>query len=1126
MPLYQHTSNRAELLADALAGALLASPPDDPFQPVSVCVGSRGMERWLRNRLSLAAGGLAMNLAFPFPKDALRELFPAGPDATEVDQRWAPASLAWAILHVLPGALESCATELAPIAAWLDSPRRVGGPTPAPWVTRDRWALAQELAAVIDKASLFRPHWTAAWERGQRPDGPSDWQGVLWRALRAAIPGDPLPLRLRSSPPAAGSTLHVFAVSSMPPLFVEALVNASRRRDVHVYSLVPTAEHTGADATAATLRARARRGEDVTAQLAGQSPLLTAFGRVAFDAQVTALEHDLDPADGVFVPPACGDAGTGCCALHTLQGDVLARLSRDEIDALRPSRPLREDDDSVQFHDTHGPTRQVEACREALLDLFARHPDLEPRDVLVMTPDLATYAPLVSAVFGQGYVTHHLADGWGDIGAPRIPVSIADLGIRALNPLADTLLRVVGLVQGRLTATALADLAGLDPVRRRFAFTDDDLVRVRGWLLDAGARWGADEAERVQHQNPSQREGTLAFALDRLALGVAMADDGGDDPFGVAPYDELEGDGVVTFGKLAELCGRLAHWRGALAAQPARPLSAWLDLVRAATEALGEPAAAASFLRAELEEQLDSLKKEAQPLDPVVRLDALEAMLTGRFDRPRSGDRPTTGAVTVCAMQPMRSVPFRVITLLGMDDGAFPRRPAGRGFDATLKTRMAGDQDPREEDRNLLLETLLSARSHLLVFYTGRDRQTNERRAPAVPIGELLDACDLTFLTPFPEDDGAHVTGGERRQARHALVRTHAVQPFSASGFRAGTGWPGDRPPPRFDLRARRAALALGATRTPWSGIGHPKPTGSPPKELTLSDLVQWLRKPIPQYLRKRLGLYPARGEQEVQDRETIDLDALASWALDDQLASAWVRGELKAGDDSQRLQARFLARGWLPPGEPGAAAFANARANVLAAAAPLEGWSLSRVHVSARIGDVEVSGDVPVATRGGERVLFALGPGEADKPEKLIRAWVGSLAWAVARPGESVETRTLGQHDGAGKALTLRAPKEPTKTLDALVATWRRAWSEPIRLAERTSSAYARAFDAGKDALAAAHEAWAGGYERPGESKDAEIHVIFPAPVFEPEDDGSAVHPDFHSLATGLWLPILEASR
>jgi exodeoxyribonuclease V gamma subunit len=295
---------------------------------------------------------------------------------------------------------------------------------------------------------------------------------------------------------------------------------------------------------------------------------------------------------------------------------------------------------------------------------------------------------------------------------------------------------------------------------------------------------------------------------------------------------------------------------------------------------------------------------------------------------------------------------------------------------------------------------------------------------------------------------------------------------------------------------------------------------------VTITDLVAWLRKPIQQYLRKRLGLYPSRGEQEIQDRDTIDLDALQGWALDDRLVRAWVRGELTAGDESSRLQARFLARGWLPPGEPGAAAFLDARANVLAAAGPIDGSSLSQVHVSTRIDGVEVSGDVSVADRDGERTIFALGPGDADKPEKLLRAWVGALVWASARPDSVVGTCTLGQSGGSGTIAHLAAPADPAAVLGKLVGTWRRAWSEPIRLAERTSMAYARAVRAGEDPLRRAREAWLGGFDRPGEAEDPEIQGMFPQPIYEAPEDASTVDPEFHELASDLWLPIFEAIR
>lgn len=1137
MPLHLHISNEAERLADILGSCIAASPPADPFTPATICVGSRGMERWLRNRLAQGVVGIAMHLEFPFPKQALGTIF-VGEDAkgaAAADARWAPDSLAWSVLSALPALVEdaSGSSEFLALRRWLRA-RGVEAPAEELLVTQDRWALAREIADVLDKAALFRPDWIEAWESGRVPAGPPVWQGTLWRALRTLVPGSPLPLRLGATAPLPGDPLHIFAVSSMPPLYLRALTRASAVRDVHLYSLVPTPEYVGEDATRQGLRARTRRGDDVSAAFEGQSPMLTALGRVAIDAQIVALDLDLDPGEGDFVEPGCAHLGAeDCCALHTLQRDVFRRAALTGILEDRDGRRLRADDDSLQFHDTHGPTRQVEAARDALLDLFARHPRLQPRHVLIMTPDLETYAPLVKSVFQQGHTTFHQKDGWGAVGAPKIPTAIADLGVRGLNPLAEALVRLLELVEGRLTVTRLVDFAALDPVRRKFALTDDDLALLRGWLSTAGARWGADATERARHLNPEQREYTLAFALDRLALGATLADDGESDPFGVAPFDEMEGGSVSVFGKLAEMCARVDHWRSVLGAagggrpsggRPARALSEWLGLMRSALDDVAQPANAAGFLRAEIEDHLDALTREAAPFDPDVRIDAVRALLDGRFDLPRSGDRPSTGAVTVCAMQPMRSVPFKVILLLGMDDGAFPRTPVGRGFDATLATRRVGDRDVREEDRNLLLETILSARSHLLIFFTGRDRQSNEKRAPAVPVGELLDLCDMTFSNPFLEGAG--------RQPRHALTRVHAVQPFSASGFELAGTWPAAPRPPRFDTRARDAAVALGSARETWGGIGLDCSSRTPPpSDLRLSELLMWLRKPVPQFMRKRLGVYYAEPAELLEDRELLDLDGLARWVLDDRLVKAWLRGDT----DLSETEARLRARAQLPPGDPGATAFADARQRVLAAAQPIAHARRSIVPLMVAVEGVRITGEAALAANEADSRIsvYALGPGAARKPEKLLRAWIGALAYAVHAGRRDVEGLALGE-DGE---VRLHLPSDPPAALTACIDLWRQAWSRIVPLAERTSFAYATALAAGTGvpeqeavdkALVAAGRAWRGTMDIPGEESQPELKAAFPEPIYEGERvvaDGEAdAPPSFDALARQLWFPILEA--
>ncbi|MBM4390909.1 MAG: exodeoxyribonuclease V subunit gamma, partial [Deltaproteobacteria bacterium] len=420
-----HRAARAEALAHALVAELRRAPPASPFEPLTIVVGSRGMERWLRHRLAMSEAGIAANLRFPFPAEALRESFALGPGAA-----WQPAALAWAIHEVLPGLLPS--PEFAAVRGWLarSTPgpgRREGAAT----VTRDDLALARELADVIDRAALFRPEWIEAWEAGRDAGppmhkGPPPWQAALWRALRLAIDEPPPHQALATARALPGPALHVFAVSSMPPLWLGAWQRAGAARPVHAYMLSPTPHYWGDLRTRGELRRdEQRRAAAAGVDEASPHPLLAALGRLARDMHELVVE--LDPADldvpGGFDAGEPTDAPRRACLLHWLQDDMAELRGGEELAAARVSRVVAAHDDSVRLHACHGPTRQAEVLREALLQLFERHPDLQPRHVLVMTPDVAAHAPLVQAAFAEGRAArgaHEEGDGWGPVGAPTL----------------------------------------------------------------------------------------------------------------------------------------------------------------------------------------------------------------------------------------------------------------------------------------------------------------------------------------------------------------------------------------------------------------------------------------------------------------------------------------------------------------------------------------------------------------------------------------------------------------------------------------------------------------------------------------------------------------------------------
>lgn len=1104
---YVYRGARIEALAGALAKNLFASPPKDVISPVDISVGSKGMERWLRHRLAVELG-ISANFKFPFPGQAISAVYGADPKAHAA---WTPEALAWQVLEVLPELLD---TEMfRPIARWLEREADDARPVVGAPIGRDRWSLARELADVLDRAALFRPEWTQSWDAGAAISGPTPpppWQGELWRAVRRRIAHEHPTQLILSGSVLPGEPLHVFGVSSMPPAWVSALGRAGAVRAVHLYQVTPSNEYWGDVKTPAELR---RKSNPIAAEghRVSQNPILTSLGKLSRDVVDSLLEmniEDVDVAGAFDTPEADG-------VLALLQTDVLGARSLTDIRADATDHPLDFGDDSIQFHACHGPTRQVEVLRDVLLDLFDRHPHLEPRHVVVMTPDIGLYAPLLRATLSEGY-TRRSNLAWGPAGGPAIPTHIADLGLQELNPLADVLVRALGLVDGRLTATALSDFAALGPVRHRFGFDEAALVRIRGWLAGAGARLGADAAERERLGLPVQHAFTLAFALDRLVLGVTMPDNDGVAFEGVAPFDEMEGSPVRTLGPFIELCARIERWRAAL--RRPRRVSEWASVLLDLVDALGEVSAKAGFLRSELCEGLTAWAAEANGVTLPVAVDAIAPILTKRFERGRSGDRPATGAVTVCALTPMRSVPFRVVCLIGMDDGVFPRSASPRGFDAAASHPRAGDRDPREEDRNLLLEAILAAREHLVVCYTGQDARTGKPVAPAVPVGDLLDAIDDTVCAPTGSNELGLVL------PRHVLTRNHAVQPFSAAGFESPTTSSIRTAHRRFDARMHAAATALATPRAvvpPFLTFDMEFPEATPVTTVSVDELVAWLRKPLQTLVQRRLGLHLGDYSIALTDREPLVSSALDQWDIGRKAIAAYQSGVRSL----EEATAQFAARGLIPPGAPGrlVAGAIWEKVELLASVIDVLG-APQRREIRVNIGAVRVSDAVDV--HGSEIVRLTVS--RATRPADQIEAYVNLVALLASGHTDISAARIIGVggEPAQKQQVKFTPPADPMAALKSLVDLWAAARTRPLRLVEKTSHAFAQAFlskpENLRGAVDAAAKVWKSGPNHVGEDVDSTLSLVFESQAPYESDDG--ISADFQQLSLDLWEPILNA--
>ena len=1040
---------------------------------------------------------------------------------------WLPERLAWALLEVIDAQREE--SWLAPLILHLDSaPDR-------------RFARVRQIAQLFEEYGMRRPALLQAWAAGDDGAGAPSWQPELWRCLRDQVsvpsPAERLPEaceRLRAEPGLVDTPLRfcLFGLTRLPPGYLQGLHALAAGRNAHLLLLHPSPVlwDRVREALAGGVASGARR-DDPTARLA-VNRLLASWGRDARELQLVLAAQGPVRDDG-YLDPDVGEP-----AAPTL----LARLQADiRADRRPPGAPLpgavdrrlelAPDDDSIQIHACHGRTRQVEVLREAILHRLESDPTLEPRDVIVMCPDIETFAPLIQATFGAGSATREEeAAELGRVdGAARIDlrVRLADRSLRQTNPVLGVIAKLLELPAQRLTASQVLDLADTEPVRRRFRFGDDDLARIGDWVSASAIHWGLDSEHRRAYQLDRVEGGTWRSGLRRLLLGVTLSESGQRLYERVLPVDDVDSGSIDLAGRFAEFVERLASVVGMLSVT--QPVPAWAAGLRAGADGLTAAPDWEAWQRLELERILADIEAEATLAgrSPDLALPEIRALLAQRL-----AGRPTranfrTGHLTVCTLVPMRSVPHRVVCLLGLDDGAFPRPAPRDGDNLLLDEPHVGDRDPRSEDRQLLLDAFLAAGERLLITYSGHDERTNAPLPPAVPVAELLDAIDATG----------------RGDARGRVLVEHPLQPFDRRNFVpgrvAGAG------PWSFDPISLEGAQALSGERHgPAAFLAGPLPPVDD-TALALSDLIAFVQRPVRAFLRQRLGISLASHDDEVDDALPVELDGLARWQIGQRLLDG-----ILAGIDPARCIQAEIARGTLPPGKLGVPVLTAIRDEV---------ESILR-QARARVGEAAPrSLETNLILEGGTRLTGTVS-GVRDtvlltvsysrlNPRHRLGAWVNLLALSAAHPEVPFEAITVGRgHSGRASVAHVpalgQAPEQRRQRalgeLSALADLRRRGLREPLPLPCQTAAAYAAALRGGRmdveSALKAAEKEWRSEYEWPHEDKEPEHQLVFGGqPTLEqlaaspPTDDEHGQGWDagqasrFGRYALRLWGPLLS---
>jgi exodeoxyribonuclease V gamma subunit len=1118
--------NQTDTLADAVA-AWLARHPLPVLEPEVVLVQSNGMAEWFKMQLAQQHGVCAaarVELPARFLWRTYRQVLgrQAVPRVSPLDK----IPLVWRLMRLLPQRVAE--PVFAPLARFL----RPGEP-------QRLLQLAERLADLFDQYQIYRGDWLQAWADGRavlcspgRADQPlpagQAWQAALWQAVLADLPPEALAVtraavssqalaRLQSSTPPAHAVaprVVVFGLSHMPLSMLQLLAALARHSQVLLAVSNPCRFH-WADAIDGRelLRLQRRRqplreGRDLAAlpleaMHAHAHPLLAAWGRQSRDyvRQLDAFDTTEESAARLQWPrvdlfdEAPADQGT---LLQQAQRSIRDLLPLAEHPRARlPAQQIAPHDQSIVFHSAHSLVRELEVLHDQLLERLAMavppgQPALQPRDIVVMLPDVQAAAPSIRAVFGQ----------YARTDARHIPFDIADLSARISSPLVVALQWLLQLPRQRCRLSELCDLLEVPAVAARFGLEPDAVPRLTQWMAGCGIRWGLNAPQRGSLGLQACGEHNSAwFGLRRMLLGYAS----GGQPLaaafdGIEPYDEVGGLDAELAGVLAAVLDRLLHW-WQQCQEDASP-QAWAGRLRQLLQDLflardENDRAVIDALQAALVAWLDACD-QASYAEPVPLAVAQSAWLAA-LEQPSLDQRFRAGGVTFCTLMPMRAIPFEMVCLLGMNDGDYPRRAQRSDFDLMQQPGhyRPGDRARRDDDRQLMLEALLSARRTLYISWAGHHVRDNSEQPPSVLVSQLRDYLAAGWR-------GAHDLLAERSTQ-------HPLQPFSRAYFEAGTALSTHATEWR-DAHAAAQALTGAAPLPP----PLPPFVPDPHVPLTLRHLTAFLRQPASAFFHQRLSVYFDQNESSLEDDEVFRLDGLQSYQLVQELQqpmdSDWqIRSAAQAdggpGDPGERLARMLQARlhrleraGRLPLAGLGQREAAQLQATLLPS---LLAWQAlqarypqvaERRHLHYQRGDVVLDDwldalQLPPAEPDAPPCWLVLDardladPDGRPRPDKLLPVYVRCLVAAACGVPMQAELVGRGQHLQVQPMDMVQAQA----ALDDLLDAWRAGQDSPLPLPRDTSLALAG------DKPDKAGEMYDGGFARKGEATDAYWARLYP---------------------------------
>jgi exodeoxyribonuclease V gamma subunit len=1039
-------SNRLDVLEALMEFIVEQDRLNDPFEPEMVLVQSTGMAQWLQMTLSKRFG-IAANIEFPLPASFIWDMFvrvlPEIPEQSAFNKQ----SMSWKLMTLLPAMLEQEA--FAPLCHYLADDND----------KRKLFQLASRIADLYDQYLVYRPEWLTRWEANERVediDDAQNWQAPLWKALveHTAALGQPLWHRANlyqrfiralehseQKPAGLPSRVFICGISALPPVYLQALQALGKHVDVYVLFTNPCRYYWGDikdPAFLAKLLARQRRHhreqrelplfrDNVQAPMLFNAegeqdvgnPMLASWGKLGRDYIYLLAGLDRYQELDAFVDIEPDNL------LHNLQYDILelqnsaiAGRTAEEFARSDNKRALDPDDRSLSIHVCHSPQREVEVLHDRLLAMLEDDPNLSPRDIIVMVSDIDSYSPFIQAVFGSAS------------GERYVPWAISDRRARQSHPALQAFITLLSLPESRFVSEDVLALLDVPVLAARFNIDEEGLRYLRQWVNESGVRWGMDDDNVREWSLPPTGQHTWRFGLTRMLLGYAMESSQGEWQ-SILPYDESSGLIAELAGHLASLLMKLNQWRHSLTEE--RPLSEWQSVCREMLNDFFLPDTDTEAALTLIEQQWQGIIDQGleSHYGATVPLSLLRDELAQRLDQERISQRFLAGPVNICTLMPMRSIPFKVVCLLGMNDGIYPRALAPLGFDLMSQKPVRGDRSRRDDDRYLFLEALMSAEQKLYISYIGRSIQDNSERYPSVLVQELVDYIGQSHC--LQGDETLNCDESEQRVKAH-ISHLHSRMPFDAVNFLPG----------ETQSYAREWLNAASL-----EGEAHSDFIQSLPpiaiETLPFEQLQRFWSHPVRAFFQMRLQVNFRIEDNDIPETEPFTLDGLTRYHLNQQLVNTLVEEQ-----DASLMYRRFRAGGELPYGAFGDIAWDDQRQEMQALADRVNDCRLpgKSLEIDLQCDGVNITGWLPQVQSNG---LLRWRPSMQNVSQGM-QLWLEHLVYCAS--GGVGESRLLLRKEGEWRFPPLAAD-EAMKYLTELVVGYREGMSQPLLFLPESGGAW-----------------------------------------------------------------------